>query len=72
MKFTQFFNEVSLTTLAGSSLDKAAKEAIDFLKENKFYKVLFDFNGIHLVVTKTSTVESVIHDYYAESKNAGL
>ena len=56
-------------SFAGAYLPEVSINAIESLIENdKFSTAMFEFNGISLVVTKSSTVSSINKDYLQQSK----
>lgn len=64
-----FFNEVTLTTRAGTSINQCAKEAMELLREHSYYKVMFNFNGVLISVNEKSTVGSIVSAYFEGVKN---
>lgn len=57
-------DRIELEFYAGTNLKDAAKDAIDFAKQNSV-SAFFEFNGCLLEATRASTVEQITSRYEA-------
>lgn len=68
-KSVSFFNEVTLTTRPGASIDNCIKEAMTMLRAYSYEKVMFKFNGVMINVDHESTVSHIAAQYFKGTKN---
>lgn len=54
---------LNIEFLAGTSIDKAAEEAIEFVNRLGIAYVQFDFNGVNCSIGRRATVSSVVETY---------
>ncbi len=60
---------ISVEFLAGTSIDKAAEEAIELVNKMEIAYVRFNFNGVDCSIGRNATVEKVVSSYMSTHKN---
>jgi len=60
---------LNIEFLAGTSIDKAAEEAIELVNKLGIAYVRFDFNGVKCSVGRNAKVETVVEHYLDATKS---
>lgn len=57
-------NVIKYDTYAGCHINTAAQESLELAKQNPDKQVIFDFNGITIIVTSWDSIESICKRFY--------
>lgn len=61
--------EISLLVVPGSTIQEVAKEVIEYRDYTNCISISFLFNRRYIYVDKSSTVDSIISDYYNKKRH---